>query len=212
MSFGSFASSWLVWSDPSTGILQQNSGTWSGATMAVTLPASTSPSSTLALFVAGNTTLSTPAGWTLKESQVEDIGHYLFTCSGGSNSWNITTNAGVGTWYVVELGGSVYDVSSSVHNTSGSYGYDTPVLTPTAGHRLLLASVSSASTDGARTITSWTDTFLEVADICNLTAENPMQGVAVRDISADGVTGYMTAATYSQSVGTRSAIIAAFTL
>ncbi|TAH31796.1 hypothetical protein EYC58_03915 [Candidatus Saccharibacteria bacterium] len=103
-------------------------------------------------------------------------------------------------------------MSASAHDTNGSHLYTTPTLTPTAGPRLLLASVASLTTGIASTITDWTDNFTEVADVCNPTSDYPMQGVAVRDVSADGMTGYMTTATYSQSVGTRSAMITSFIL
>lgn len=210
MSFGTSAASYVEVLAPG-GILQQNSGIWTGTAMSVSLPSATNATSTIALFVAGNTIVPTPAGWTLRESQVNWMGHYLFTVAGGVNSWNITTNSGLGTWYVAEVG-AAYEVSASAHDTNGSHLYTTPTLTPTAGPRLLLASVASLTTGIASTITDWTDNFTEVADVCNPTSDYPMQGVAVRDVSADGMTGYMTTATYSQSVGTRSAIIASFIL
>lgn len=210
MSFGMVAASYLS-TVPASGILQQNSGLWTGTSLAVTLPGSTSSSSIVALFVAGNTIVPTPAGWTLRESQVEEMGHYLFTRTGGTSSWNITTNNGVGTWYAAEIGGA-YDISASAHNTDGSHEYATPTLTPTAGSRLLLASIAGATAAGVYTITDWTNSFTEVADLGNPTDDNPMQGVAVRTVTADGVTAYGATATYSQSVSTRSAIIASFTL
>ena len=210
MSFGAIAASYITLAQPS-GILQQNSGIWTGTTMSVSLLGSTAPTSTITLIVAGNTIVPTPAGWTLRESQVEEMGQYLFTRTGGTNSWNITTNNGVGTWYAVEIGGA-YDISASAHNTDGSHEYATPALTPTAGPRLLLASIAGASPIGVYTITDWTDSFTEMADLGNPTDDNPMQGVAVRTVTADGVTAYGTTATYSQSISTRSAIIASFTV
>lgn len=212
MSFGMTASSYAELGSPDR-LLQQNSGIWSGTSMTVTLSGAMTPGSTLMLIVAGNTIVPTPAGWILRESQVNDMGHYLFTQSGGANSWNITTNNGAGTWYVAELAMATYEMGASANDPLGSHAYATPTLTPAAGHRLLCASVASSSGDEIqRTISDWTDSFTEVADVCNPTGDYPMQGVALRDMSADGTTGYMTTATYSQSVGTRSAIIASVIL
>ena len=212
MSFGVVASSYPT-SPAEQPITQHNSGIWTGTTMSVFLPASTAPSATLALIIASNTALSTPSGWTLRESQVNEMGHYLFTHLGGTNSWNITTNNGSGTWWVGEIAGATYDVSQSANNTAGSHEYRTPAIVPTVGSRLLMASVASCSGDEiVRTIIDWTDDFTEIADVCNPTWDYAMQGVAVHAVSADGVTGYATTASYSSGVGTRSAIITSFIL
>lgn len=212
MSFGMTAASYLGFVGQS-GILQSNSGIWSGTTMPVSLPGATSPSSTIALFVAGNTIVPTPGGWTLRQSQVNAMGHYLFTRSGGANSWNITTNNGVGTWYVVEIANAAYDTGAAANDPWDFTAYTTPSLVPSAGNRLLIASFGSLTdTSLARTVSGWTGGFVEVADICNPTSDYPMQGVATLSVTADGVAGYTTGVTYSSlSVG-RSAIIAGFIL
>lgn len=212
MSFGAIAASYVMIAPPA-GLLQQNSGVWSGTSMAVTLSAGTNPSSTIALIVAGNTLVPTPAGWTLRESQVNEMGHYLFTRSGGTNSWSITTNSGMGTWYISEIANSTYDVSASANDMVGSMSYTTPTLTPTAGNRLLLASIGSNHGTDIRTVDNWTDSFTEVADVCyTVSADYPMQGVAMRTVVADGSTGYQTSADYSLGVAIRTAIITAFTI
>lgn len=212
MSFGVVAASYLEIAAPS-GIIQQYSGIWTGTTMSVSLPGSTAPTSTIVLFVAGNTLVPTPAGWTLRESQVNEMGHYLFTRSGGTNSWSITTNSGMGTWYISEIANSTYDVSASANDMVGSMSYTTPTLTPTAGNRLLLASIGSNHGTDIRTVDNWTDSFTEVADVCyTVSADYPMQGVAMRTVVADGSTGYQTSADYSLGVTIRTAIITAFTI
>ncbi len=212
MSFGTASASYLGAVGPS-GILQQNTGIWTGTAMSVTLPAPTGPSSILALFVAGNTVVPTPAGWTLRQSQVNIMGHYLFTRSGGANSWNITTNNGAGTWYAVEIANSTYDSGASGNDPWDDGTYATPSLVPSAGSRLLIASIGSVTdTSLVRTVSEWTDGFAEVADICNPTSDYPMQGVATLSMTADGSASVMTGVTFSSlSVG-RSAIIAAFIL
>jgi len=211
MSFGTSAASYVGITTPG-GIVQQNFGIWTGTAMAVTLPSATAPSSIIALIVAGNTTVSTPIGWTLRQSQVNFMGHYLFTQSGGGSSWNITTANGSGTWYIAEISGGTYDTSASDNDPSGSSSYMTPALTPTVGERLLIASLGSVN-GGATvcTVSDWTDSFVEVADVCNPTADYAMQGVAARTVTADGVSSYSTGVTYSMNGVYRSAIIAAFT-
>lgn len=210
MSFGTGAASYVGVLAPG-GILQQNSGIWTGTAMPVSLPSTTNATSTIALFVAGNTIVPTPAGWTLRESQVNWMGHYLFTVAGGVNSWNITTNNGAGTWYLAEIANGAYDTSASAHDTDGDSQYTAPILVPTAGNRLIIASLGGTEDHGPYTIDSWTDGFNEVADVCYPSGDYPMQGVAVRTVTADGVTGYTTTGAYSIAVS-RSAIIASFTL
>ncbi len=195
-----------------TGLIQQYSGIWIGTTMSVSLPTATNPSSTLALFVAGNTVVPTPSGWTARESQVNIMGHYLFTRAGGANSWNITTNDGLGTWYIAEIGGA-YETSASQNDMNLDDGYETLPLTPAAGPRLLVASLASVLDQPVvLTVDEWTGGFTEVADICSYpTTDNPMQGIAVRTVAADGITSYMTSALFApQQTFGRSAIISSF--
>lgn len=197
----------------STGIIQQDSGIWSGTTVSVSLPLLTSATSMLALIVAADTTVPTPAGWTLREAQVNWMGHYLFTRDGGTSSWSIPTANGQGTWCVVEIANATYESGAS-HNETWDYGdYSTLSVVPPTGSYVIVASIASMTdTSTVRTLSDWTNGFTEVADVCNAVGDYPMQGVAARSVIADGVMGVMTSATFSSlSVG-RSAIIAAFKL
>lgn len=195
--------------DDGGGILQQASGTWTGATMEVSLPSATLGTSTVALFIMGNTTISTPAGWTLRRSEVANMGHYLFTRDGdGTNSWSIPA-AFTGTWYVAEIGNGEYDTGASANNTTGSMTYTTPNLVPTAGTRLMIASVGGAN-NNPNTIVSWNNDFTEVADVYVAQMDRPMQGVATRTVTANGSDTYSTMATYQFSTESRTAIIASF--
>ena len=198
--------------DTGGGIRQQASGTWSGTTMAVALPGASTGTSIIALIVAGNTAVATPAGWTLRQSRVNEMGHYLFTRQGGGGTtWAIPTAAGAGTWYVAEIGNGTYDTGAVSDNINWSTTYATPNLTPTTGTRLLAASLASTNSDSnIRTISGWTNSFEEVADICSPTGDYPMQGIATRTIEANGSASYSTSGTYSLSSGSRSAIIASF--
>lgn len=191
------------------GILQQASGTWTGATMEVSLPGATLATSTIALFIMGNTVIATPAGWTLRQSEVNNMGHYLFTRDGdGTNSWSVPANH-AGTWYVAEIGNGEYDTSASANNVTDNTTYMTPNLTPTAGTRLVVASVGAAESR-PMTMTGWTNDFVEVADVYVAAMDYPMQGVATRTVEANGSGSYATTATYEYNSNSRTAIIASF--
>lgn len=189
-------------------LAQQNTGTWSGTSVTVTLPSTPASTSCLILFVAGNTTLSTPSGWTLRESQVNYMGHYCYTRTGTTqSSWTVSTAAGQGTWWLGEVTNAAYDASASANATAFDTTYTTPLIVPTTGTRMLLASIGSLSSTGVRTASGWTNSFNEVADICQATADNPMQGVATRTVTSNGSASYSTAATLSATSNGRSAII-----
>ena len=195
--------------DDGGGILQQASGTWTGASMQVSLPSATLGTSTVALFIVGNTTIATPAGWTLRRSEVANLGHYLFTRDGdGTNSWSIPS-AHVGTWYVAEIGNGAYDTSAAANNVFSAITHSTSNLTPSAGTRLVIASVGGAN-NNPNTITSWTDDFTEVADVYVAAMDHPSHGVATRTVTANGSGSYATTATYQFMTNSRTAIIASF--
>ena len=185
------------------GIIQSGSGTSSGSSFTVALPAASQPSSRVVVIVAGNTIVNTPSGWTLRTSQVNEMGHYLFDRAGGGSSWTFTNSAGQITWVAVEVANGAYDKSASANNPGGSLVYATPAIAPAPG-TVTVASIGSTSTAGVRTVDSWTNGFVEVADLCYSGADYPMQGVA----QATG--GASTQATYSLSSGGRSAIIASY--
>lgn len=192
-------------------IVQSNSGTWTGTSFTPTLLAASAASNGVLIIVAGNTTVTTPGSWSLRTSQVNQMGHYLYTRDGVSlTSVAMTSGAGQGTWVIVEVQGGTYDTSSSANAATGTNTYNTPTLTPTAGAREVIASLASLSNTGARTISGWTNSFTEFADTCQATADNPMQGAANLAVTADGVTGYSTTGTYSQPSTGRSAIIVSY--
>lgn len=197
--------------DPSSTLTQQRSGTFSSSGFTVSLPAAPSTNSCIVLYIAGNTTVTTPAGWTLRQSQVNYMGHYLYTLTGSvSSSWTVSSAAGVGTWWVGEVTNSTYDLGASSNAPSSSTAYTTPSITPASGENILLASIGSVNSQStARTISSWTNSFNEVADVCNPVSDYPMQSVATYLVSADGSTNYNTSATYSAASTGRSAIICA---
>lgn len=198
-------------------IVQQNSGTFTNAsagTFTASLPGQSSASNCVALVVAANTTITTPASWTARTQQVNIMGHYLVDRTATAlTSVVVSVAAGQGTWWIAEIASGTYDIAASANAGSGlNTTYSTPALTPTAGTRLVFASLGSTVTGGAaRTVSGWTNGFVEQADVCQATVDGPMQGVALlADFTAGGVTSYSTTTTYSTSSNGRSAIIASY--
>ncbi len=204
---------WPTSQDLTSEMRQQQTGTWDGAGFTVTLPQAPAETSTLVLIVAGNTTVATPAGWTLRQSQVEAMGHYLYTCTDTTaTSWNVISNNGAGTWWIAEVTNAAYDVASGSRNAGvGHVSYATPTITPGTGSRMLIASIGASGGASVRTVAGWTNDFTEVADICQPSWDYPMQGVATRIIETSGSDGYQTQASYSVQ-GSASAIICALTV
>lgn len=210
MSFGITASSFV---DIIGGIVQQNSGTIQGSSFTVSLPTDSQSGSTVAIFVAANTTVSTPVGVTLRQSEVSSMGHYLFTTPGGSGSWNFTCPSGSVTWWAVEISNSTFDTAVSSNNSTGGTTYTTPSIDPDEGSKLILASIGSLrSTVQVATASNWTNSFVELADICQPTQDYPMQAIANRTLNVLTGETFSTGATYSVTSSGRSAIIASFSL
>lgn len=192
------------------GILQQNSGTFNGSPFTVTLPTASSATNRVVVVVAANTIINTPAGWTLRSSQVNWMGHYMWDRPGGATGWTFTGSNGQGTWWIAEIPGGTYDNSTGTNTTSGSPTFATPPLTPAAGDRTLLASIGSTNGVSTRTMSGWTGGFVEQVDVCYVGADNPNQGGAALDVAADGSTAYSTSATYSTGSFGRSSLIGSY--
>lgn len=195
-------------------IVQQNTGVFNGTSFTASLTAASDAANCVILVVAGNTTVTTPASWNLRASQVNFMGHYWFDLAGSVTSVAVSNAAGQGTWVMAEIAAGTFDVVASANAAASNTTYTTPTTTPTAGVRIVLASVGSVATGGAsRTITAWNSSFLEIADLCQTTGatDAPMQGVAIRDaLTVNGSTGFSTQATFSAASTGRTAIIAAY--
>ncbi len=192
-------------------IVQQSSGTFTGSSFTVALPAASSASNLVVIVVAANITITTPAGFTLRTSQVNFMGHYLLDAAGGGTSYAITCSAGAGTWWAVEVKAGAYSSALSANDTTDALTYFTPAITPAAGLKLMLASIGSlTSATVIRTVSGWTNSFVEQVDVCQPTADYPMQGGAALESTVDGATAYSTTTTFSASSTGRSAIISAY--
>jgi len=200
------------------GIVQQASGTSTGGgNFTVALPAASSAANLVVVSIVSDSVIATPSGWTLRASQVNNVGHYLWDRAGGSSSYtfNLAT-AGQIAWQITEIQGGVFDKAVSANNVANATSYAAPPITPAAGQKILLLSfgaqkyfsgVPSAFTySGSPT----TDSFQTFA-----VTDNTTQGAAHLDIpSATGSTAYNFTATNGASstqIASWSAIVASYT-
>ncbi len=181
-------------------IEQQDSGHTGTATptsYSVTLPSGTTSGRTLVIIVASGATVSTPSGFTLDKSQVNNTGHYVFrkATSAAETSWTVNPTSGAsGAWWVAEISG--LDAAPLDVSASAGVGFDTSSQTTgttsatTQANELAIGSVTSnnAANATAVTLSGWTNSFVEQADTCSTkpTANNIGLGVATKALSATG--------------------------
>lgn len=193
-------------------VAQQNSGTWNGTSAVITLPGASSAANLLVITINADVTMQTLAGWTLRTSQVNEAAHYMWTKQGdGASSWTFTADGSLpGSWNIEEITNGTYLTATGQNNIALATTYNTTTLTPTAGERRMLASIGGLSSAGCRTVSGWTNSYVEQSDRCPAVNAFPMQGVATLEVTADGATGYSTTATYSATEGSRTALHGAF--
>lgn len=194
------------------GIVAQNTGTTSGTSFTVSLGSTSAASSRVGVIYFGNTTVNTPGGFTLRTSKVSGGAIYLWDTAGGGSSWNFTNADGEGTWWVFEIANGVYNTSNSQNNDAQASTYTTTSLTPGAGTRCVIAAFGSLLPAGpVRTVSGWTNSFVEQQDFGNATADFPSQGDAARvDQVYSGAASTSTGVTYSASSFARYSIIASY--
>ena len=174
----------------------------------------------LVFMVSSNATITTPSGWTLSAgcAQVGSNAAYLWwKIAAGTETSLIYTNssASVSAWNVGEysgLTGSPYDNSNGSVSTTGATTMTTGPITPTAGARLVIASISGARGGAVFTQSTWLNSFTEQADANTSGAVQDTNGQAFADLAAtyDGSTAVSSGSTYSQTVTARTGIIIAF--
>lgn len=187
-------------------VIQQATGQFNGnAPFTVALPAASSAANTVIVVIAGNAAIATPTGFTLRTSQVNWMGHYLWDRAGGGTSYSFTAN-GQGIWWMAEVTGA-YDTAQSANNTATGTTYTSPSITPAAGTRTLIGSLGSIQPGTPRTVTfsaGWTEQF----DGFVTAGDYPSHALAVRE--SPGGTAYTFTGTFSAGTGGRSAIIASY--
>lgn len=186
-------------------ILDRNSGTFTSTT-GITVSRSTGAYGTgtvIVLVLFGNTTFPSLAasGWSPRHSSVVNLGLYAADRVGaGESSFNVTAGvAGSGEWHCWELSASSnYLTGNAAQSTVGGTTVTTGTLTPTAGDRHLLAVCGgTAAASAVRSVTAVSNSFANLVSSQAAAQDWPFSGRADRDVTADGVTGYNTVATFS---------------
>lgn len=200
------------------GLVQVNSGTWNGTGFTTSLPVAAT--GLVIVHIASNTVITTPGGWTLRNSTVNYMGNYLFDRPGsGGTSWAFTTGASQGTWTAIELAAGAAFVSASTNPASGDTGassgttHTSPSVIPTAGKRGILSAIRSLSDIGVASFSGWAAGWDEIADVAHTAGDRPAQGVGWIEVAADGTTAYSsgTIGTGRTSTG-RSGLTAVYAL
>jgi hypothetical protein len=196
------------------GYIDRNSGTFNGASFNVTRSTgSFGVGTTIVVAVFGNTTVSTPAGWTQRTTSVVSIGLYSYDKTGaGESSIAFTNSAGIGEWFVWELSaGSTWVTGTAAQNTASTASYAVPSITPTSGDRHILAVAGGNAPAAARTITAFSGGFTEWADLQVTATDWTFSAAADLDVTANGATGYTTTATFnSTTAGVQGGITLAY--
>lgn len=161
-------------------------------------------------------------GWTLPTGGAQQtfLGHYLWykVASGGETSVQYTIGSpSPSCWCFAEYSGmdaSPYDTSNGQFAQSTLQTYTTPAVVPSAGERLLVGTIggSSGGAWASLDMTSWLNSFVEIADIGTTLASGTrdIQGLASLAVTANGSTAYSTGATYPTVAQSRTAIIVSF--
>ncbi len=202
------------------GIVQVNSGSNNApgsATQTATLLSPATAGNQVLVVAGGDDYAPTPPSGFSEHTgcrQETFLGHYAWrkTAAGGETGINYTLgSASPNCWIIMEVSGidsaSPYDISAGQLAQSSATNYDTPTLTPSAGERLLIAtiggSLNSAFTSG---MGAWTNSFTERGDVFTTIASGTRDsiGVATLAVTANGSTGYTTNATWDGATSPQS--------
>lgn len=198
-----------------------STGTGTAASITVSLPSATlSSGSTLFLLISTDFTMSTPSGWTLDRSQVNNNGHYHFrkAASGGENSWNVTLGnaSAIAAWIVREARG----LQSSPVDGVNSTGSGTAALTRATGstptttndNDLIAVSFGFLSAAGTTppTVTSLASGTTVAAQIATSRTGggNYNVGIAYAEFEVGVTAGWSDTATFSASVASTGIVVA----
>lgn len=156
----------------SVAIVQETAGDTGAGTpssYSVTLPVATTAGNSVVIICTSDATVSTPAGFTLDKSQINNNGHYTFrkTTAGAETGWTLTPSvAAAGCWYAVEIAGLVsspVDVTASTGSVTGDATRSTGTTSSTT-QPLTVAFASwgsSAATNPAPLHSGQTNSFFE---------------------------------------------------
>lgn len=189
-----------------------NTGITTPTSLSASLGGTPSSGNKLILLVSSDATVSTPSGWTLDRSQVNNNGHYLFSKTSSGTETLVTVNPTVGastSWVYLEYSGvTTLAATTSAGSGTGVASLATGTTSTTTGAtggiaiaswgQSIIASGATATTD------SYTAGFVEVpltgggtADTCTTKASgtNVTCAVATVAVAADGT--FTSTATFS---------------
>jgi hypothetical protein len=184
-------------------ILDRNTGVFTSTT-SINVTRSTGSFGTgtvIVVMMFGNTTFSTPSGWTQRHNSVVNLGLYAYDRAGaGESSFAFTAGAtGSGQWYVWELSaGSTY-LTGALGQTGSAINYTTTAITPTAGNRHLFAVTGGTHASVALSVTGYSNSFTLGAGGIALAQDQPFSARAERDMTNDGVASVSTVGTFSNT-------------
>lgn len=191
-------------------LVQSNAGNTATSTptsLSATLPGTPTSGNTLILIVSSDATVSTPAGWTVDKSQINNNGHYLFRKTSAGTETSVTVNPTVGastSWNYMEYSGmhasplavttsagSGTGISSLATGTTGTSSGATGGIAIASWGQSIIASGATATTD------SYTAGFVELHDTCTTKASgtNVTCATATVAVAADGT--FTSTATFS---------------
>jgi hypothetical protein len=204
-------------------IVQSAEGTSTSATTTASFSTTPTNGNVIILAFAADDYNGTPnSGWTQSTGMEQQTYHggYIWwkVASGGSNSFQYTVGSATNSsWVLLEVSGldaAPYDISAGQCTNSSDGSYTTPSITPTAGDRLLLAAIGSSNNSGdmSADLTGWTNSFTHIRSSGPVSASGTRDsiGVASRDVTANGSTGYSTGASFPFTKQSHSGMIIAF--
>lgn len=209
-------------------IVQQNEGAQNtgDATVDATLGSGCAAGNTIVVIVGADdyrTAGGIPTGFTESTGCKQEtfLGHYLWwkVATGGETTFGYTIgSASPSCWEVFEISGlhasAPYDVSNGQFAQSSGTSYTTPTITPTAGDRYLVGSIGGSLSNTLSGVDTWLNSFTEREDTFTTLASGTRDviGMADRSVTADGLTGYSTGASYTGATTcqSRTGIIVAF--
>lgn len=202
--------------------VQHKSGIGTVAATSPAFTAATTSGNLVVLAFASDDYNGTPdTGWTQSTGMEQQgfHGSYIWwRISAGETSFSYTiATATHSAWVLMEFSGvdsSPYDTSLGQFVNTGAATYTTPSITPSAGDRLVVASIgaSRGSAVAPGVAGTWTNSFTPSdSAVSSGTGTNDSASTAYLLTTADGSTGVSTGATYAGTIPTaRSGLIIAF--
>lgn len=153
-------------------------------------------------------------GWTRLESFEGNLGHYLWykISDGTETSVQYTLSTAVASAHIINAATNIEPttpVSDQANTAPGSFtSGGTPSVTPGSGRRLAVASLATSGS-GSRTMSGWTNGYIEVSEQDSGTGGyRPTIGIAT--LALDGGVATNTSVTLTDTVDQVSGITAIF--